>query len=61
MLKPVVTVNIVFPALDNLVAYLKARDDSQAQIDELAAKVVALTDGLQNSEAALKSSVDTVR
>ena len=53
----VVSVNVSFPALDGLVAYLKACDDQQKQIDALTAQVGELTKGLQQSESALKGSV----
>ena len=58
MSKITVTVNVNFTSLDNLVDYLKSRDDSQKQIDELAAKVVDLTSGLQKSTAGLKTAVN---
>ena len=52
-----INISVSFPALDDLVAYLKTRDDQQKQIDALTAQVGELTKGLQQSESALKGSV----
>jgi hypothetical protein len=54
----VVTVHVDFPALADLVAYLKARDDQQKQIDVSAAQVEELTKALHQSSMALKGSVE---
>ena len=52
-----INISVSFPALDDLVAYLKTRDDQQKQIDALTAQVGELTKGLQQSESALEGSV----
>ena len=48
---------IDFPALDNYVAYLRATDKSQAQMDAAAQQVKALTDRLSASSTKLDSIV----
>lgn len=55
--KIIVTFNVVFPALDNLVLYLNKTNDSQPQIDALAAEVKALNDKLFNTNSTLDGVV----
>lgn len=52
-----IDVRIDFPALDSLVAYLKEREATQAQVDAMAAKVTELTNRLQSSGTGLDETV----
>ena len=54
----VTNIRIDLPALSDLVAYLRARDDQQAKIDALAARVEQLTTKLSQSSTVLKGSVN---
>lgn len=49
-----ITVTIEFPALDNLVSYL--RENEQARIDAATAQVKKLTAVLEKSQTELKAS-----
>lgn len=53
------SIRLDIPALDNLISYLREKDDQQRHIDELAAKVTELTVALKASTAGLQSSVET--
>lgn len=55
--KIIVTFNVVFPALDNLVLYLNKTNDAQPQIDALAAEVKTLTDKLFTTNSTLDGVV----
>ena len=52
---PILNVTVDIPALSDLVAYLKGRD--QAKIDALTATVDAVTKQMADSSTALKASV----
>lgn len=52
-----VQVHIDFPALDNLVSYLKDQGSQQKQVDDLTAQVRALASRLHNSELDLSGAV----
>jgi hypothetical protein len=56
---PVVIVRVDFPALDNLVVYLKERE--QGKIDALTAEVQELTGRLQQSSTTLEGAVEETR
>lgn len=51
------TIHIDFPALDQLIAYLKGQDTAQSAVDEAAAKVDLLTIRLQKSGGRLDDAV----
>lgn len=55
--KITVSVNVVFPALDNLVLYLNKTNDAQPQIDFLAGQVAELTGKLSTSNTTLDGVV----
>jgi len=56
MIKMLLTLHVDFPALDNLVAYLKARDGQQLEIAAMSIRIGELVKGLQQSEQALKGA-----
>ena len=53
-----ITITVNIPALSELVAYLKAKDDQQKEIDALAQQVSQLTAALQGSGAKLSEAVE---
>lgn len=54
----IITIVVNIPALSDLVKYLRERDNTQAQVDALAAQVSELTKGLHQSSDNLETSVD---
>ncbi len=54
---PMITIHIDFPALDNYVAYLKAVDTSQRQIDAVTTQVQAITLALKQSGGRLGQTI----
>jgi len=54
-----VTVNVDFPALADLVSYLRENDAQQKQLGDLTAQVTELTKRLRKSHAGLETAVET--
>lgn len=52
-----VSVHVDFPALSELVAYLRESTTQQKQIDDLTAQVQTLTSGLNQSTTELEKTV----
>lgn len=50
------SLRVDFPALDGLLAYLRERDATQAQIDAITAAIAALTQRLQTANARLEAA-----
>lgn len=51
------TLKIDFPALADLVSFLRERDKTQEHIDALSVQVAGLTERLKKSEAGLEAAV----
>lgn len=54
-----VNVHVEFPALEELVRYLKGRDVQQNQIDALSAQVHQMAEALNQSTTGLQAAVQT--
>jgi hypothetical protein len=55
----IVSIQIEFPALDNLVAFLLSRDVQQQQLDKLTNTVNDLTEKLRQSSTVLAGAVES--
>lgn len=56
-----VSIRVDFPALDNLVAYLREQLLQQKEIDAITARLNQSTQGLHDSSTALQEAADSVK